>query len=132
MVDEVCLFLEGRTDDLIRRLHRDMLAASDRLDYEEAAVLRGKWQALTRLREQQRVVDVSGGDRDVLALYRNGYEVAIAKLEVRDGRVTGCVHTFAEDRGGADGTYPVSYTHLDVYKRQLLHRHRRSGDLDAR
>lgn len=105
MVDEVCLFLEGRTDDLIRRLHRDMLAASDRLDFEEATVLRGKWQALTRLREQQRVVDVSGGDRDVLAIHRNGYEIAIAKLEVRDGRVTGCVHTFAEDCGGADGTY---------------------------
>lgn len=105
MVDEVCLFLEGRTDDLIRRLHRDMMEAADRLDFEEAAVLRGKWQALTRLREQQRVVDVAGGDRDVLALHRNGYEVAIAKLEVRDGRVTGCVHTFAEDSGGHDGTY---------------------------
>jgi len=50
-----------------------MLAASDRLDFEEATVLRGKWQALTRLREQQRVVDVSGGDRDVLAIHRNGY-----------------------------------------------------------
>jgi len=48
---------------------------------------------------------MSGGDRDVLAIHRNGYEIAIAKLEVRDGRVTGCVHTFAEDCGGADGTY---------------------------
>ncbi len=109
MVDEVCLFLEGRTDDLIKRLHRDMLEASDRLDFEEAAAMREKWQALSRLREQQRVVDIAGGDRDVLALQRNGYEVAIAKLEVRDGRVTGCVHTFAEDRGGQDGTYFSSF-----------------------
>ncbi|HHX19121.1 MAG TPA: excinuclease ABC subunit UvrC [Clostridiaceae bacterium] len=109
IVDEVCLFLEGRTDDLIKKLHSEMLAASDRLDFEEATVLRGKWQALNRLREQQRVVDVAGGDRDILALHRNGYEVAIAKLEVRDGRVTGCVHTFAEDSGGHDGTYFSSF-----------------------
>ncbi len=109
MIDEVCLFLEGRTDDLIKRLHRDMLAAADRLDFEEAAALREKWQALTRLREQQRVVDVAGGDRDALALQRNGTEAAIAKLEVRDGRVTGCVHTFAEDSGGADAMYLAAF-----------------------
>ncbi len=109
MIDEVVLFLEGRTDDLIKRLHSEMLAASDRLDFEGAAALREKWQALARLREQQRVVDLAGGDRDVLALHRNGYEVAIAKLEIRDGRMTGCVHTFAEDSGGEDGTYLASF-----------------------
>ena len=29
-----------------------------------------------------------------------------------------CVADMIEKAGGIDGTYPVSYTHLDVYKRQ--------------
>ncbi len=109
MVDEVISFLDGRTDELIRRFQEEMKEAAEALDFERAARLRGRWQALTRLREEQRVVDQGGGDRDVLALARNGNEAAISKMEVRGGRVTGYVHVFAQDRGGDDGDYLASF-----------------------
>ncbi|NLB50822.1 MAG: excinuclease ABC subunit UvrC [Clostridiaceae bacterium] len=109
IVDEVIQFLDGRTDELIKRFQKDMHQAAEELDYEKAARLRGKWQALARLREEQRVVDQRGGERDALALARNGNEVAICKMEIRDGRVTGVVHVFAQDRGGDDGDYLASF-----------------------
>ncbi|NLA71876.1 MAG: excinuclease ABC subunit UvrC [Clostridiaceae bacterium] len=109
MVQEVCSFLEGRTDELIRRFYSEMKEAADGLDFERAADIREKWHAVLRLREEQRVVDQAGGDRDALALARNGNEVAVAKLEVRGGRVTGCVHVFAQDMGGEDGEYIASF-----------------------
>ncbi|NLA95916.1 MAG: excinuclease ABC subunit UvrC [Clostridiaceae bacterium] len=109
MVDEVISFLDGRTDELIRRFQREMKEAAEILDFEKAARLRGRWQALARLREGQRVVDQRGGNRDALALARNGNEVAISKMEIRGGRVTGYVHVFAQDRGGDDGDYLTSF-----------------------
>jgi len=109
LVDEVIQFLDGRTDELIKRFQAEMAEAAELLDFEKAARLRGRWQALARLREEQRVVDQRGGDRDALALSRNGNEVAISKMEIRDGRVTGCVHVFAQDMGGDDGDYLASF-----------------------
>jgi excinuclease ABC subunit C len=108
-VDQVIDFLEGRTDDLIKRFYNEMNQAAEDLEFEKAARLRGRWQALTRLREEQRVVDQKGGDRDALAVARNGNEAAISKLEIRDGRVTGCVQVFAQDVGGEDGDYLASF-----------------------
>ena len=109
IIDEVIQFLDGRTDELIRRFQREMNEAAEVLDFEKAAHLRGRWQALTRLREEQRVVDQRGGDRDALALARNGNEVAISKLEIRGGRVTGCVQVFAQDQGDDAGEYLASF-----------------------
>ena len=87
IVDEVLQFLDGRTDELIERFYCEMQEASERLDFEQAARLRGKWQALSRLREEQRVVDQRGGERDALGIARNGNEVAVNKFEVRDGQI---------------------------------------------
>ncbi len=109
IVDEVLQFLDGRTDELIERFYREMQEASERLDFEEAARQKGKWQALSALREEQRVVDQKGGNRDVLGIARNGNEVAMTKFEVRDGRLSRSVQVFAQDLGGADGDYLASF-----------------------
>jgi len=109
IVDEVLQFLDGRTDELIERFYCEMQEASERLDFEQAARLRGKWQALSRLREEQRVVDQRGGERDALGIARNGNEVAVNKFEVRDGRLSRSVQVFAQDLGGEDGAYLASF-----------------------
>ena len=105
LAEQVCLFLEGKTDDITKKVYDDMRAASDQLDFEEAECLKHKWMSLKALRETQRVVDPSGGDRDVLALARNGREVAMVRLDIRDGRMTGCARAFAEDTEETDGAY---------------------------
>jgi excinuclease ABC subunit C len=105
LAEQVCLFLEGKTDDITKQVYSDMRAAADRLDFEEADRLKRKWMSLKALRETQRVVDPSGGDRDVLAVARNGREVAMVRLDIRDGRMTGFSRAFAEDTDEKDGAY---------------------------
>ena len=49
VVSEVRLFLEGRKDDLLKRLSCDMRKASKNLDYEKALALRDKIEALSAM-----------------------------------------------------------------------------------
>ncbi|MDD4541393.1 MAG: excinuclease ABC subunit UvrC, partial [Eubacteriales bacterium] len=113
MVADVIRFLEGRYGELTQNLKAEMEAASDALEFERAAVLREKWQALRRLEEKQHIVDPQGGDYDAVAMERNGSDISLQKLEVRAGRITGRVYRFAEDTGEADGNY------LEVFLRSL-------------
>ncbi|MDD2426964.1 MAG: excinuclease ABC subunit UvrC, partial [Eubacteriales bacterium] len=113
LVADVIRFLEGRYGELTQNLKAEMEAASDALEFERAAVLREKWQALRRLEEKQHIVDPQGGDYDAVAMERNGCDISLQKLEVRAGRVTGRVYRFAEDTGEADGNY------LEVFLRSL-------------
>ncbi|HET7560612.1 MAG TPA: excinuclease ABC subunit UvrC, partial [Limnochordia bacterium] len=48
MIDEVCLFLEGRHDKLIPGLKRQMEAAAEALEFEKAARLRDQLGALQK------------------------------------------------------------------------------------
>ncbi|WP_051198253.1 excinuclease ABC subunit UvrC [Gordonia shandongensis] len=89
IVDDFCDFLAGRTDGLIRRLEREMLQASEELDFERAARLRDDVSALRRAMEKQAVVLGNGTDADVIALVGDELESSVAVFHVRDGRVRG-------------------------------------------
>ena len=60
------LFLNGRSDTLIRELSDRMERRAAELDFEKAAVLRDQISDLRRIHEQQYVSD-QGSDADVLA-----------------------------------------------------------------
>src|SRR5918911_2613930 len=51
MIDEVVLFLEGRTDEVTRRVQERMAVAAEALDFERAAELRGVLHKLEHLEE---------------------------------------------------------------------------------
>ncbi|MFT4088614.1 MAG: excinuclease ABC subunit UvrC [Gordonia sp. (in: high G+C Gram-positive bacteria)] len=89
IVDDFCDFLAGRTDNLIRGLERDMITASENLDFERAARLRDDVSALRRAMEKQAVVLGDGTDADVVALVGDELESSVAVFHVRDGRVRG-------------------------------------------
>lgn len=83
----VALFLEGKNDELARRIEGDMRDAARALDFERAATLRDQLAAIREVQERQRVAEVSDRDRDVIGLYREGDAVALAVLVVRAGFV---------------------------------------------
>lgn len=109
MVDDVIRFLEGRYGELTAALKARMDEAAERLDFERAAAWREQWRALVQLAERQHVIDPEGKDMDAVAVARNGSDVSVFKLEVRGGRVTSRVQTFAEDTGEDDGDYIESF-----------------------
>jgi excinuclease ABC subunit C len=95
------LFLRGRSDDLVDTLRQKMEDAAAEERFEEAARLRDRIGAVERTVEKQQIVDERLVDRDVFALARDGGEVELQVLHVRDGRVV-----------GAD-EYPFSNVRLD-------------------
>jgi excinuclease ABC subunit C len=89
IVDEFCDFLSGRTDKMIRRLEKEMAAASADLEFERAARLRDHLGALRRAMEKQAVVLGDGTDADVIAFAADDLEAAVQVFHVRGGRVRG-------------------------------------------
>jgi len=89
LVEEVVLFLRGRSDDLLRRLRRQMKVASAGLDFERAARLRDRLRAVETTLEKQRV-GASGQrvNRDVFGLAEaGGAAVWVSVLFVRSGNL---------------------------------------------
>ncbi|MCF3937439.1 excinuclease ABC subunit UvrC [Gordonia tangerina] len=89
IVDDFCDFLAGRTDQMIRRLEREMTTAADELDFERAARLRDDVGAMRRAMEKQAVVLGDGTDADVVGMSGDQLEVSVQVFHVRDGRVRG-------------------------------------------
>jgi excinuclease ABC subunit C len=89
IVLDFCDFLAGKTDGLVRRLERQMQAASSELEFERAARLRDNIGALRRALEKQAVVLGDGTDADVVAFAVDELAAAVQVFHVRGGRVRG-------------------------------------------
>jgi excinuclease ABC subunit C len=89
IVEDFCDFMAGRTDAMVRRLEKEMQAASDSLEFERAARLRDDLAAVRRAMEKQAVVLADGTDADVVAFADDPLEAAVQVFHVRGGRVRG-------------------------------------------
>jgi len=85
--DDARLFLEGRTEEVTRRLREQMAAAAGAERYEEAASLRDQVQALVRLEAPQKITTTEIEERDLFAAHVEGERAAVQVFCVRDGKV---------------------------------------------
>jgi len=89
IVDQVILFLEGRSQELIKNLRQGMETASENLDFERAAKIRDQIKAVERTVERQSVVSPKMEDQDVIGLARSEARYQIVVLSIRKGHLTG-------------------------------------------
>ena len=87
-VRRASMFLEGKSDLLARELGTQMQAASDALEFEQAARLRDLVTALRSMQTRQ-YVDGRAADLDVLACATRGANACVMLLAFRDGRNLG-------------------------------------------
>ncbi len=80
-------FLDGKTGDVLKNLKRDMATAAADRDFEEAARLRDRLQALQHVLEQQTVVTSVRGNFDVVSLAREGKIAAANLFQIRRGKL---------------------------------------------
>src|SRR3989454_4720205 len=102
MIDDVLVFLEGKTVDVRQRLRERMLEASRGLDFERAAQLRDALQWLDQLEQPQTVELVGGGDADAVGVARGGDDACGGILRGRGGRLLAREHRLLEN--GEHGT----------------------------
>ncbi len=102
MIEEVTLFLEGRSDEVVRRVRERMELAASSLDFERAAEMRDALHHLERMEEPTVVLRVEGGDRDVVGYARDGDDAVVALLRIRDGKLLAREHRYMENVEGED------------------------------
>ncbi len=91
MIKAVCLFLEGRSDDVVKNLKKRMEEAAENLEFELAAQLRDQLAAVDKVREKQNIVTGSG-DQDAVGLARSAVGTCVQVFFIRSGKMVGRDH----------------------------------------
>lgn len=100
VIQQVILFLEGKTADVLDRLNRQMNEAAERLDFERAAMLRDQIRAITRTMERQTVATTKDEDADIFALARDADHACVQVFFIRGTQMIGRDHFVVEGVSG--------------------------------
>ena len=93
-IDEIINLLEGKIDKILKELQSEMEKASKNLDFEKAAYLRDRKQAIERVSEKQKVSNISENNIDVIGMYKSDIDVCIEIFFVRGSKMVGREHYF--------------------------------------
>jgi len=89
MIDDLCRFLQGHSEQIVQRLEQEMARASQNLEYERAAAIRDQLQAIERVVEGQKIVSQDRKDSDVIAFARDEHDVCVQVFFIRGGKLIG-------------------------------------------
>ncbi len=87
VIDQVVEFLSGRETKVVARLERAMQEAAGRQDFEEAAVLRDRVDALRHVLERQQIESETLGSADVTGLAMDDWGANVQVFVTRDGKL---------------------------------------------
>jgi excinuclease ABC subunit C len=97
MIDEVLTFLSGKPEEVVRTLKQRMALAAESLDFERAANLRDVLTHLETMEEPTLIMQMEGGDRDVIGYARDGDDAVIALMRIRGGKLLARDHQFVDN-----------------------------------
>ncbi len=86
LVDEAEAFLRGRSRAVIGRLSKEMQAASDAMDFEQAARVRDRIRALSAIAMENSVSAEGVAEADVFALHSDGGQACVQVFFYRGGQ----------------------------------------------
>ncbi len=126
MIDDLCRFLQGETESVVKRLREDMDRASTAMAYERAAALRDQLQAIDKVVEGQKIVSQERIDSDVIAFARDEDSACVQVFFVRHGKLIGREYFVlegtrqAEDREVVEGFVKQFYTEAAFIPERVL------------
>ena len=89
LVDQARLLLEGKDQELAKRLDERMRLAAEALEFEQAAKYRDQIGSLRQVFERQKMISPKGEDQDIFGLAHEGLEAQIQLFLIRRGRLIG-------------------------------------------
>ncbi len=88
-IEQLVRFMGGETEAVMDDLKRQVQEAAESLQFERAAQLRDRYQALQQVMERQRVITTAATNQDVIALARDDGNVCVEVFFVRNGKLLG-------------------------------------------
>ncbi len=92
VIDQVLMFLDGNTNEVVREIKSAMGDASEALEFERAAALRDRLKAIERVYEGQKVVGMGRENLDAIALATAHDEAWVEIFFIRRGNLVGRDH----------------------------------------
>src|SRR5512140_2872502 len=90
MISDLMDFLQGHSEEIVRRLQANMEKAAEEMRFEKAAALRDRLKAVETIIEREKVVFASDYlDSDVLAMARSDGEACVQIFFIRGGKLIG-------------------------------------------
>ena len=96
-IDQIILLLEGKTGSILREMENEMKEASKNMEFEKAAELRDRMQAIERVNEKQKVSNISENNIDVIGIYKNELSVCVEVFFVRGSKMIDREHYFFKE-----------------------------------
>ena len=87
VIDQVVMFLEGKTSTVARDIAKRMRKAAADLEFERAAVLRDQHRAIEKVHEGQKVLHLTAENIDVIAVAPASGEAWVEVFFVREGKL---------------------------------------------
>ena len=91
------MLLEGKIDNILKELDKQIQEAAQQQEYEKAAYARDKKIAIQRISQKQKVSNITENDIDVIGLAKNDISVCIEIFFVRKSKMIGREHYFFND-----------------------------------
>ncbi|MDI6782797.1 MAG: excinuclease ABC subunit UvrC, partial [bacterium] len=89
LCDQVCLFLEGRHQEVVNQLDRKMEQLAESLKFEEAAKIRDQIDAIKSVQTKQLIYTPDAAERDFIAAASQDDIAAVAVFVIRGGKLIG-------------------------------------------
>ncbi|MCX8131340.1 MAG: excinuclease ABC subunit UvrC [Clostridia bacterium] len=99
LMKDIANFLDGKQENIINRLEKNMRDAADKMEFEKAADLRDKLNSLKLIAEKQKVLSTSMEDQDVIAFAKDKTDSCIQVFFIRGGKLVGREHFVFEGIG---------------------------------
>ena len=87
LVDEALNFLKGGDTKSVKMLTEKMNQAAEQLDFERAAKIRDQINSIKKMRDKQKVVNISTDEQDVIAYATNGEKGSFEVFRFAQGRL---------------------------------------------
>ena len=95
-IDEVIEFLNGNYGNVIKMLEEKMYAASEKMEFEEAAGYRDLINSVKAISNKQKITKDDSMDRDIIAYAMEGNDAVVQVFFIRNGKVLGREHFHLE------------------------------------
>ncbi len=129
IIKQVILFLEGRQEQVIKDLQKEMVLASENLQFEKAAILRDKIKAIEKVVEKQKMINAALEDQDVIAFAKDNHTACVQTFFIRGGKLIGREHFLLNGTDDIEDSEILTafikqfYMNQDFVPRQILLQH---------